>query len=81
MAVTLTSGARPKPFLSGLRRIRKNIAQSMVGRQVDLLVNSDQTARGIVDAIQVEAGEPKLVVAGMCYGLSQVLTVTPAAPI
>lgn len=62
---------------TGLNRIRSNIANSMVGRQVALLVGQGLTAEGIVAGVQLEAGRPKLVVAGLKYDLRQVLTVAP----
>ena len=63
----------------GLDRIRNNIANSMVGRQVALLVGQDRTAQGVVAAVRVEAGHPRIVVAGTEYDLTQVLTVLPVA--
>jgi hypothetical protein len=62
-----------------LDRIRKNIANSMIGRQVNLLIGRDQTLQGIVAAVQIESGRPKIVVEGSRYDLGQVLTVSPAA--
>ena len=60
-----------------LVRIQNGIANSLVGRNVGLLVSADRIARGIVAAVRVEAGRPKLVVAGACYDLRQVLTASP----
>ncbi len=54
-----------------------NIAYSMVGRAVDLLVGADKTAHGIVSSVQFEAGAPKIVVGGARYDLKQVLTAVP----
>ncbi len=60
-----------------LNNIVNHIAISMVGRAVDLLVGTDQTAHGIVTAVQFEAGMPKIVVGGASYTLDQVLTAVP----
>ena len=57
--------------------IRSHIAASMIGRTVDLLVSRGKTAHGVVSAVQLEGGAPKLIVAGSRYNLNQVLTVTP----
>lgn len=55
-----------------------NIATSMIGRTVGLLVSAKTITHGVVIGVFTEAGMPKLVVGGMKYNPSQVLTVTPA---
>ena len=77
MTRSLTTRTPRQPIHLGLNRIRNNIANSMVGRQVALLVAQGQTAEGVVAGVQLEAGRPKLVVAGLKYDLGQVLTVAP----
>jgi hypothetical protein len=59
--------------------VRKNIARAMVGRTVDLLVDAQTVAHGVVTGVLTEAGMPKLVVDGMSYDLNQILTATPAS--
>ena len=62
----------------GLNRIRGKIANAMIGRAVDLLVSARRTRHGIVTAVDLASGVPKIIVAGLRYDLEQVLTVTPA---
>ena len=59
--------------------VRKNIARAMIGRTVDLLVDAQTIAHGVVTGVLTEAGMPKLVVGGMSYDLNQILTATPAS--
>jgi hypothetical protein len=49
----------------------------MIGRQVALLVGQGRTAEGVVAAVDLDDGRPRIVVAGMKYDLGQVLTVIP----
>jgi hypothetical protein len=79
MISTMLTHPRTRSVQAKLDRIRGNIALSMIGRQVDLLVGRDRTMQGIVAAVQIEAGRPKLVVRGSRYDLGQVLTVSPVA--
>lgn len=54
-------------------------ATSMLGCEVDLQAQTENgdsvLIRGVVNAVQVEAGKPKLVVDGQSYDLSQVLAI------
>lgn len=52
-------------------------ASSMVGQTVQVQVDSSTTDTGVVSAVQVVSGTPKLVINGQNYDLSQVLSVTP----
>ena len=52
-----------------------HIAESMIGRTVDLLVGA-KIKHGVVAGVFTEAQVPKLVVNGLKYNLSQILTVT-----
>ncbi len=79
MVRSLNPVARTPRPQAALDAIMYNIASSMVGRAVDLLVGADKTAHGIVSAVQFEAGTPKIVVEGAKYNLNQVLTAIPAA--
>ncbi len=50
-------------------------ASAMLGQAVGLQVDKETTAQGIVSAVQLEAGTPKLLVGGQTFSLSQVLSV------
>ncbi len=52
-------------------------ANVMLGQTVELQVDKDTTKSGIVSAVQIVDGAPKLVVDDQAYDLSQVLTITP----
>lgn len=56
-------------------------ANALLGQAVALQVDKNTTAQGIVSAVQIEAGTPKLMVGGHTFALSQVLSVArpPAA--
>lgn len=62
-----------------LDALRINLARSLIGRTVDLLVAAETITRGVVIGVFTEAGMPKLVVGGMVYDPHQVLTVTQSA--
>lgn len=50
---------------------------SLLGQTVTLQADKTTTAQGMVSAVKLEAGTPKLVVDGKSYTMDQVLTVTP----
>jgi len=52
-------------------------ANNLIGRQVTLQAAADQTAQGIVSAVQVLDGTPKITVNGQSFDLSQVLSIQP----
>jgi flagellar basal-body rod modification protein FlgD len=52
-------------------------ANVLLGQTVELQVDKNTTTTGIVSAVQMDAGTPKLVVDGQAYDLSQLLTITP----
>ena len=52
-------------------------ATALLGQTVELQLSQDVTASGIVSAVQIDAGTPKIVVGGMPYDLSRVLTIAP----
>jgi len=54
-------------------------ANSLLGRTVQLTDGSDKTITGVVDAVSMQEGTPKLVVKGAAYDLSQLLSITPTA--
>ena len=51
-------------------------ANSLLGRTVGIQVDKDTLATGVVSAVQVEAGTPKVVVGDRSYDLDQILTIT-----
>jgi hypothetical protein len=55
------------------------MAAAMIGRTVGLWNGGKKITRGVVSAVFTEAGRPKLVVDGLRYDPSQILTVTPTA--
>ena len=54
-------------------------ASSLLGQTVALQADQDTLTGGVVSAVQIEAGTPKLIVDGQSYDLSQVLSITPTA--
>ena len=52
-------------------------ANALIGRTVDLQSDQDTQTTGIVTAVQVKAGTPKIVVDGQPYDLSTVLAIRP----
>lgn len=54
-----------------------NLAAAMIGRTVGLWQGGTTITHGVVSAVLTVAGRPKLVVDGVRYDLSQILTVTP----
>ena len=60
----------------------QNLAQadSLLGRQVALQVDSTTTTQGTVSGIDVSSGTPMIVVNGVSYNLGQVLSISTPAP-
>jgi flagellar basal-body rod modification protein FlgD len=60
----------------------QNLAQadSLLGRQVALQVDSNTTTQGTVSGIDVSSGTPMIVVNGVSYNLGQVLSISTPAP-
>lgn len=52
-------------------------ANSLLGRAVEVQADAQTRFQGIVEAVQIEAGTPKLVVDGVVCDLSQVKAITP----
>lgn len=52
-------------------------ANSLLGRVVQVQADAQNSFQGIVEAVQIEAGTPKLVVGGVSCDLSQVRAITP----
>ena len=55
-------------------------AGSLLGQQVILQVEKDKTAQGVVEAVKLEAGTPKLIVGGKAYGMELLLSVANPPP-
>jgi len=55
-------------------------AGSLLGQRVVLQAGQDGTAQGVVDAVKLEAGMPKLIVGGQAYGMEQLLLVEYLSP-
>ena len=54
-------------------------ANSMIGKQVNLLLDSKgNTTQGVVSGVDLSSGAPNIIVNGQSYGLSQVISFTPA---
>jgi flagellar basal-body rod modification protein FlgD len=52
-------------------------ANGMLGGTVTLQVDADTVATGVVQAVQLDKGTPKIIVNNTAYNLSQVLTLAP----
>lgn len=57
--------------------VKSKIANSLIGSAVGVLAGSNSILHGKVMGVQIEAGTPKLLVAGTSCDLDQVLTVMP----
>jgi len=55
-------------------------AGTLLGQQVILQVDKDKTAQGVVEAVKLEAGTPKLIVGGKAYGMELLLSVANPPP-
>ena len=55
-----------------------SLANSLLGKQVTLQLNSNTTAQGIVTGVDTSSTAPQVVVNGQSYNLSQVLSVADA---
>jgi flagellar basal-body rod modification protein FlgD len=67
-----------KAMQTDMTRMR---AESLLGRSVEITQENIPNFRGVVMAIDVKEGMPKVVVNGRGYDLNQVLTVTEAPPL
>ncbi len=54
-------------------------ANSLIGSNVSLQINSQTTASGTVQGVVMQNGTPEILVNGTTYNLSQVLSVSPAS--
>jgi hypothetical protein len=55
-----------------------NMANSMVGRSVDISIGTKRITHGVVTGVLTEAGKPRIVVGRASYDLRQILTISPA---
>jgi flagellar basal-body rod modification protein FlgD len=55
-------------------------ANSLLGREVILQVGSGDTVRGVVSAVDIEAGTPKIVVNDQAYDMASLLSVSLVPP-
>ena len=55
-------------------------AGSLLGQRVVLQAGKDGTAQGVVEAVKLVAGTPKLIVGGKAYGMEQLLSVEYLSP-
>lgn len=53
-------------------------AHNVLGRQVELQADDGTVVTGVVSAVKIEAGTPKILVNGQAYDLSQVSSVAMA---
>ena len=54
-------------------------ATALLGQTVVINADQNQTVQGVVSAVQIEAGTPKLIVGGKPFDLSQVAGISPTA--
>lgn len=74
-----SDAAGSAPAALRLGDVRFHLAQSLIGRTVQLLGSTTQITRGVVTAVFTEAGDPRLYVGGTGYDLNQILTVVPTS--
>jgi flagellar basal-body rod modification protein FlgD len=55
-------------------------ANAVLGREVELQIGKDQTVRGVVSAVFIEAGTPKIVVNDQAYDMNSLLSVSLVQP-
>ena len=77
MIATTHHALRPQSFAHRFDAIKSKIANSLIGSAVGVQTGSKSILHGKVVGVQMESGEPKLLVAGTGYDLDQVLTVMP----
>ena len=55
-------------------------ANALLGREVNLQINKDTTVHGVVSAVNIEAGTPKIVVNDQAYDMASLLSVSLVQP-
>jgi flagellar basal-body rod modification protein FlgD len=63
-------------------RTQQNFVQAnaLLGREVSLQISKDQTVQGVVSAVSIEAGTPKIVVNDQAYDMGSLLSVSLVQP-
>lgn len=63
-------------------RTQQNFVQAnaLLGRDVKLQISKDQTVHGVVSAVNIEAGTPKIVVNDQAYDMASLLSVSLVQP-
>ncbi len=56
-------------------------ANSLLGREVSLQISKDINVTGVVSAVNIEAGTPKIVVNGTAYEMSKLFSVSVPEPV
>lgn len=78
---TFSSLEQTKTMQSDIAKLRTDQqvlqANSLLGRTVEIQIDESTMTRGLVTAVHVEAGTPKVEVDGRTYDLGQVLTISP----
>jgi hypothetical protein len=69
----------PAAGRSEINSIRRGMASHLIGCTVDMLADAQTITHGVVTGLLNDAGVDKLVVGGVPYDLSQLLTATPAS--
>jgi flagellar basal-body rod modification protein FlgD len=76
---TLAQSQSMQADIASLRSQQEVVqANALLGRTVYLKDEANSTITGLVDAVSMQEGTPKLVVNGREYGLSQLLGIRPA---
>jgi flagellar basal-body rod modification protein FlgD len=55
-------------------------ANALLGREVNLQIDKDKSVTGVISAVNIEAGTPKIVVNGTAYDMSKLYSVSLAEP-
>ncbi|HTD67807.1 MAG TPA: flagellar hook capping FlgD N-terminal domain-containing protein [Candidatus Limnocylindria bacterium] len=55
-------------------------ANALLGREVSLQIDKDTTVQGVVSAVNIEAGTPKIVVNDQAYDMAGLLSVSLVQP-
>jgi hypothetical protein len=63
-------------------RSQQNLLQAnaLLGREVHLQLDTDRSVTGVVTAVNIEAGTPKIVVNDQAYDMSQLRSVSLVQP-
>ena len=73
----ITSVRQKRKWAHRFDAVRNKIANSLVGSEVTLMAGPDSIIHGNVSGVRIEAGRPKLLVAGAPFDLDQVVVAMP----